>query len=66
MSERKPPRGKPRTKPRGNPRASPRGTPRGTPRGQDKKPAGRRPPPGVGTAGIWLYGVCGCWRPPKP
>ncbi len=41
MSEHKPPRGRARAKTRG----------------RSRKPAARRPPPGAGEAGIWLYGV---------
>ena len=41
MTERKPPRGRDRAKPRS----------------QSRSAAARRPPPGAGEAGIWLYGV---------
>ncbi len=41
MPERKPPRGRDRAKTRG----------------QGRNAAARRPPPGAGEAGIWLYGV---------
>jgi len=45
MTERKPPRGQARAKTRGPTRA------------QGRKSAARRPPPGAGEPGIWLFGV---------